>query len=235
MRSTVICILLVALSAPVLAGDRDQDLFRELGHDVSALPSTTNLAWLLAGTALTLGAHAVEDADGAARALDQGAVDLISDSGNIWGDMFVQAPLALVAWGGGTWSGHEEVAGTGYAMARGLAISYVTVGLLKRAIDRERPNGERYSFPSGHTAAAFTTAGVLTRRHGGWLGGASLALGVTTAMGRMEDMKHYAGDTAAGATIGWIVGRTVARGGDDDPTAWRLLPAGRGLVLTRSF
>ena len=54
-------------------------------------------------------------------------------------------------------------------------------------------------------------------------------------MGRMEDMKHYASDVVAGATIGWIIGRTVGREGPLDENAWQVVPFGRGLAMTKSF
>jgi membrane-associated phospholipid phosphatase len=120
-------------------------------------------------------------------------------------------------------------------MGRGLLLTYTTNSLIKVLVDRERPNGDRYSFPSGHTAAAFTTAGVLTRRHGPWIGAASLVLAGFTALGRMEDLKHWASDVAAGATLGWIIGRNAARSDPEDPKAWRLVPTPGGLALARGF
>jgi len=206
-----------------------------LVEDLGALPSTENGWWLLGGTALTLAVHQFEDADGAARAFGREPLDSLSDLGNIWGDLRVQGPLALGCWGVGSWADRDEIAGLGFDLTRGLLLTYTTVSLVKVAVNRTRPNGEDYSFPSGHTAAAFTTAGVVTRRHGGWAGGLVLGLGVLTAMGRMEDMKHHASDTVAGATIGWIIGRTVARGARTDDTAWRVVPLGRGLALARRF
>ena len=54
-------------------------------------------------------------------------------------------------------------------------------------------------------------------------------------MGRMEDMKHYASDVVAGATIGWIIGRTVARDDPADKTAWQVVPFGSGLAMIKRF
>ncbi|MEJ2721226.1 MAG: phosphatase PAP2 family protein [bacterium] len=199
------------------------------------MPTRANGLWLLGGTALTIIVYQFEDAEGAARFLDRGGWDALSDVGNVWGDARLQVPLALGAWGAGAWTGHSYIAGTGYAMSRGLLLTYATNSLIKVLVDRERPNGERYSFPSGHTAAAFTTAGVLTRRHGPWIGAASLVMAGLTGMGRMEDLKHWASDVAAGATLGWIIGRNAARTNPGDPGAWRLVPTPRGLALVRGF
>jgi membrane-associated phospholipid phosphatase len=226
-------------TTPAAAGTEDPprvaELPGDLARDLGALPSTGNAWWLLGGTALTVIVYQFEDAEGAARALDQGALDGLADFGNIWGDIRVQGTLALGTWATGSWSGSPRTAGTGYALSRGLLLSYAAVSLLKTVVERERPDGEPYSFPSGHTAAAFSTAGVLTRRYGGWAGGTALFLGGLTAAGRLEDLKHYPSDVVAGAAIGWIVGRTVARAGSADPRAWRVVPLGAGLAVAKGF
>jgi len=225
-------------TAPAGAPQEDTSLAHFPGalvDDIAALPTLENLWWLVGGTALTLGVYQFEDPERAAEALDRGVWDALSDFGNIWGDVRVQAPLALGAWGVGTWAHKPDLAELGFDLSRGLLLTYAVVGLMKPVFDRTRPNGDRYSFPSGHTAAAFTTAGVVTRRYGGWAGAITIGLGVMTGMGRMEDLKHYASDVVAGATIGWIIGRTAAR---EDPTegiAWRLVPAGRGLAVVARY
>jgi len=220
--------------------DTEEDV--SLGHypgavldDIVALPTWENAWWLLGGTALTIGVYQFEDPVKASEALNKGIWDGLSDFGNIWGDARVQVPLALGTWGIGSWAGNNEVAGFGFDLSRGLLLTYATTSILKAAVNRTRPNGEDYSFPSGHTAAAFTTAGVVTQRYGGWLGGISIGLGVLTGMGRMEDVKHYASDVVAGATIGWIIGRTVARKDPNDKTAWQVVPFGNGLAMIKSF
>jgi membrane-associated phospholipid phosphatase len=234
--------LLLAVSALTAAGapaqpasPRVTDLPRDLIADLAALPSRENGLWLLGGAALTITVYQIEDAEGAARALDRRIWDTLSDAGSFWGDARLQLPLALGAWGVGAWTDNPRAAGTGYAMTRGLLITYATVSSLQVVIDRERPNGERYSFPTAHTAAAFSTAGVLTRRYGGWIGAASLLLAGFTAMGRMEDLKHWASDVAAGATIGWVVGRTASRDEPGEPRAWRLVPTPTGMTAVRRF
>jgi membrane-associated phospholipid phosphatase len=203
--------------------------------DIVALPTMYNAWWLIGGTALTIGVYQFEDAEGASRALDQGIWDTLSDVGNIWGDPLVQVPLALGTWGVGNWTDNESLAGLGFDLSRGLLLSTSVTGLLKPIADRTRPNGDSYSFPSGHAAAAFTTAGVVCQRYGGWAGGISLGLGVMTAMGRMEDLKHYPSDVIAGATIGWIIGWTVGRDKSGEDTALRIVPTGNGLALTGQF
>ncbi len=204
-------------------------------EDLIALPTVENTWWLLGGTVATFLAYEVEDPEGAVRGLDRGLLDSLADFGNIWGDMRVQVPLALGCWVGGSWQASEEIADLGYDLSRGLLLTYSITGVSKHVVRRDRPNGGSLSFPSGHTAAAFTTAGVLSRHYGGLVGAAGIGLGVLTGLGRMEDNKHFASDVVAGAAIGWIIGRTVAREGSSEPSAWRVVPSSNGLVLVGAF
>jgi len=84
--------------------------------------------------------------------------------------------------------------------------------LLKEVVHRKRPNGEdNLSFPSGHAANAFALAAV-AERHYGWKGGVpAYTLASLVAVSRLQRNKHYLSDVMAGATLGYIVGRTVVR------------------------
>ena len=84
--------------------------------------------------------------------------------------------------------------------------------LLKEAVHRERPNGEdNLSFPSGHASNAFALAAV-AERHYGWKAGLpAYTLASLVAVSRLQRNKHYLSDVMAGATLGYIVGRTVVR------------------------
>lgn len=236
-HAPVSMLLLMTMLRPALATE-DTSVRRfpaAVVDDIVALPTMHNAWWLIGGTTLTIVVYQFEDAEGVSRALDNGIWDFLSDTGNIWADARVQVPLALGSWGVGGWTDNENLAGFGFDLSRGLLLSYSVTGLMKPVFDRTRPDGDRYSFPSGHTATAFTTAGVICQRYGGWAGGVSLGLGVMAAMGRMEELKHYPSDVVAGATIGWIIGWTVGRDKGGDDTALRIVPTGKGLALTGRF
>lgn len=228
--------ILLAIAPAAIAGGA-KALAVDLGRDVRALGARENLYWLAGGSLLTWFAYEIEDPAGARRALDDGVIDPIVDAGNIYADIRLQAPLALGLWGYGAGRGHERLAAFGYDLTRALALTSAVTGVLKPIADRERPNGEDFSYPSGHTAAAFSLAGVVSRHAGGWATTAAVTAGCLTALGRMEDLKHYASDTAAGATIGWIIGRSAARYGPgvDDGSAWKLTPMRDGLMVSRRF
>lgn len=77
---------------------------------------------------------------------------------------------------------------------------------LKKIVNRERPNGaNRRSFPSGHTATAFTAAEFLHQEFGHlspWISIAGYSTAGATAYLRMYNNEHWLGDVLAGAAIG---------------------------------
>ncbi len=77
----------------------------------------------------------------------------------------------------------------------------VTYGL-KYTIDRQRPNGEEHSFPSGHTSMAFQGATFIQMRYGLEYSLLAYLGAVYVGYSRVESDNHYIGDVVAGAIIG---------------------------------
>jgi len=132
--------------------------------------------------------------------------------------------------------GSPDTAGQMLAInAQSFALTYLVVAITKNAVRRERPYGQdcdsplgeagtdceesnRYkSFMSGHTAMAFTAAGLVCSHHGSlpiYGGGAGdraacyAAMGAATTVGalRMAADRHYFSDVIFGAGIGLISG-----------------------------
>lgn len=86
--------------------------------------------------------------------------------------------------------------------AKAMGTSFVLTHSLKRIIDKPRPNGGRYSFPSGHTSSAFTGAAFLQRRFGWAVGAPSYLLASYVGYTRIKARKHDIYDVGAGALIG---------------------------------
>jgi len=88
----------------------------------------------------------------------------------------------------------------------GLAFgtSWISTHALKRIINKERPNGGDYGFPSGHTAVAFSSAGFVQKRYGWKYGLPSYILASYVAWTRIEADKHDVWDVLAGAAIGVV-------------------------------
>jgi membrane-associated phospholipid phosphatase len=99
-----------------------------------------------------------------------------------------------------------------YDLLDAFLVNWAYTSVVKVAVGRERPNGEdTKSFPSGHASNAFALAAVV-ERHYGWKGGVpAYALASAVAVSRLQRNKHYLSDVMAGATLGYLVGRTVVR------------------------
>jgi len=83
----------------------------------------------------------------------------------------------------------------------GASLGVVLVG--KALIDEERPDdSDNDSFPSGHTASAFSSATTLHRRYGWEVGFPAYAVATLTGVARERARKHYWWDVLAGAAIG---------------------------------
>jgi len=94
------------------------------------------------------------------------------------------------------------------------------------------------SFPSGHSAAAFSLATVVAlqyRRHG-WVPVVAYSLAAGVGLSRMALDRHWASDVAIGAVVGHLVARLVVR---NHERRRRIVPAlactARGVALSLSF
>ncbi len=82
-----------------------------------------------------------------------------------------------------------------------VLISQSLVHVLKRTIDRTRPNGGRYSFPSGHTSSAFLGPGFIHLRYGLKYAWPMYVAAGYVGYTRVESDNHYETDIVAGAAI----------------------------------
>ena len=132
---------------------------------------------------------------------------------DIYGSTAFNLPAAFGLWGLGRTAGAAGLAGLGRDLTHALAMAQVVVGPVKLAAHRRRPDGSnRLSFPSGHAANAVAIARVVQRRSGNRWGLPLYAVAALTAVGRLEDGRHYLSDVTAGATVGYIVGSAVGLG-----------------------
>ena len=87
----------------------------------------------------------------------------------------------------------------------GTGIYYVTTKTLKYVVNETRPNGEPYSFPSGHTTTAFFGAHVLAKEYGEDYPAIAItgyALASTTGILRVANNEHWVSDVLMGAAVG---------------------------------
>jgi len=84
-----------------------------------------------------------------------------------------------------------------------MGTSFIVTHGLKILINKERPNGGDYSFPSGHTSAAFTGAAFIDRRYGYKVGIPAYLLASYVGWSRVNANKHDYWDVLGGILIGY--------------------------------
>jgi membrane-associated phospholipid phosphatase len=233
------------LDAPQGDGRRTMGrFFPNLGRNFVGVFSRDNALPFLIGAGATAGGFL---ADGSSRSYF-GAGRRFDDLGNagqtIGGGTFV-APVAALFLAAGRFSSDSRFRAVTYDTAQALAVTGGWTFAFKSAAHRTRPDGsDQMSFPSGHASTAFAWATVANHHYGSRVGVPAYAVASLIGISRLEKNKHNVSDVLAGATIGFIVGRTVVRE-DGEPLArkprFTLAPAtdaqghGLGLSLNLAF
>ena len=182
-----------------------------LGHTHKLFVSYPKwLVTILAGGALALYATEEEKPGYVSRWLDRSFLEGGLDLGDAYGDgLFIGAgTLAVVA--AGQLTNSFPLKALGADLARSLLMSGSVVWALKIGVGARRPDGGPYSFPSGHTAAAFSVAPILYRHLGPGIGLPAYILAGLTGLARMEDRRHYLADVVFGAALGIAAGQISA-------------------------
>lgn len=101
----------------------------------------------------------------------------------------------------------EKLCFAGY-LSQEICNSWVTA--LKHYSNRERPDGSNFrSFPSGHTATAFSLATVVWKTYGWKLGLPFYLIACGVGIQRMERNRHYPTDVLVGAGLGFLLSGLV--------------------------
>ncbi|MDR8394274.1 phosphatase PAP2 family protein [Aliifodinibius sp. S!AR15-10] len=121
----------------------------------------------------------------------------------------------------------KKMAKTGWTAIEAVVFTQLATGFLKSAAGRERPfvedgnmdfdlfdndgNAQR-SFPSGHTSKIFALSTVLASSYDSpWVRIPAYALAASVALQRVESGEHWVSDVVVGGTLGYVIGRTLAK------------------------
>ena len=161
--------------------------------------------FILTGALITYGAltHAIRPL----RRLDEKLDKAVGEHPTKIDDYLMFAPAAAVY--GLDWAGlkakHNFRERT-FVMLSSHLLMLGSTHAVKHAAGVMRPDGSApNSFPSGHTAAAFTGAHILMREYGSvspWPGVAGYAAAAATGFLRIQNHRHWLSDVAAGAGLG---------------------------------
>ena len=221
-------------AAPTSNGKTDHpNFFRQLGGDFRHFPSIDTARWLFGGTVGSLIALSFDET---LNKRFQGSGTGFYNSGKIIGSAAFQGGSGLLAYGIGRVGRMPKVSHVGLDIVRAQIVSQVFTQALKVTVRRERPDGTKFSFPSGHASATFASAAVL-QRHLGWRAGIpAYTVASYVAFSRLHEDKHFLSDVIFGSALGMAVGRTVTRHGRSVYT-WTpvVSPEVTGIFVSRSF
>ncbi len=232
-RMTVLATLLMFSMAAPLHAATGETLPHDFGRSGSSggIPDTghhltTDL--LIIGAAGSFLAYGSEAPGASKQGHETLNLDTTLEWGNAYGSGWGVGGFALLTLAVGEMTDDPTTMAMGRDLTMSFAATAAVTGAIKYAVDRVRPDGDEFSFPSGHTSGAFSSVPVVWE-HLGWEAGATIAaLATCTGIARIETNRHYLSDVIAGAALGLAVGRIVSH----DHDGWRLSPGPTGLTLT---
>jgi membrane-associated phospholipid phosphatase len=184
-------------------------LLKDIGSDYKNTFSKETAIWYGGGLAAAGLVHLADEDIREALADPPEATTTALSGGDRYGNLTVQLPLAVGWWAISHALGSDRHADAGRDLLRAQINAMSWTYAIKFAVNRERPNGDDRSFPSGHSSATFATAMVL-QQHYGWKVGVPFFIGATyTSISRISDDKHWASDVVFGAAVGMASARTV--------------------------
>jgi len=184
-------------------------VLREMPRDSWRFVSWDTAAVLGMGGAAALIGHTWDD-DLAGEIETNVRLNDAMQPGNTYGSFRVQAFAGIGLYAGGWLAKNGELAVTGADIMRAQVLSQLYVQAIKFTAQRERPDGsDNRSFPSGHAASAFATAGVLQQHYGWKVGVPAAVVAGYVATARVHDNKHHLSDVIFGAAMGIAGARTV--------------------------
>lgn len=180
-----------------------------IAHDVGRLATRGPLATLAAGGALAGAVHG-QDVQAVHSLSSSHGIETSLDAGAVAGNGFTQVGAAFGVYAIGALTHNDTVGRLGSALVEAQAVNGLLTQGTKFIVQRRRPDGGRYSFPSGHTSATFATADVLEQTFG-WKVGLPAYIGAAyVGASRLAEQKHYLSDVAFGAAIGLASSRSLA-------------------------
>ena len=196
-----------AAAAPAQVEGGSHNFFRLVAGDFKNFFST-DTAKVMSYFAIAAVATAPWDREGVNNGFN--IPTTIFQGGNLAGSFPFQIGAGFATYGLGRSFGNARTAAAGRDIMRAQILSQVLVQGMKVTIRRERPDkSNSLSFPSGHAASAFATAGVLHKHYGWKVGVPAYAFGSYVALARMSWNRHHATDVVMGAGFGLASARTV--------------------------
>ena len=184
------------------------ELIRAIPGDFKSLPSKETGLWIGLGGAGSLAVHPADVSITDSLSENEALGDVLS-AGDFLGSGWVQAGGAALTYGIGLATASPKLSRVGAELIRGQVVSSTLTLGIKVAVQRTRPDGGKYAFPSGHATAAFTSATVLQQELGWKAGIPAYIVAGYVGIARVQGRHHYPSDVIFGAFVGIASARTV--------------------------
>ena len=159
-----------------------------------------------------------------------------SDIGEIYGKLVPNALFFVGAFSYSWWAKDQDFKNDAFLMLKSSVIAMSYTYVLKYIIQAKRPNGELYSFPSGHSTAAFAFASVIGARYPWYYSVPAYSLAVLAALSRLEAEEHHLQDVIMGAGIGIATGLGVYHSSyHTDKGSVKIIPTFNGFIVSAQF
>lgn len=261
--------ILIAVPSAVLPTEDDsvKAIFTNIFHDqksIATSPLRADRGDLALWGATTAGAIGLAVQWNGRRSLDKqlsdswgqasGSAKTAWESVSLLGSGEVTFGVSVIGYGWGSWQENDRMKRFTARWFEALVDATIWGTGMKFLFGRDRPgtapyqgdfhgpNGLRnFSFPSGHTTAAFTTAAVFSREfETPWVTVPAYALATGVGISRLALQKHWTSDVLVGAVLGQSIGSLVMRRDQRENhqsvswTPW-ISPDVVGLSFARSF
>jgi len=233
IRASIVCAATVSslcVTSPAFAQAQAADAQKSSGfsrmfettiNDFRRLPSQDTLMVLSIGGAIAAAGQA-RDWD-VTNGFSATRLRSTFEPGATIGGARAQIAGAFATYAVGRVTRNPRVAGVGTDLIRAQLVAQTITAGIKLSARRHRPDGDEFSFPSGHSSVTFATATVLQRNFGWKAGVPAYALASYVAASRVQMKRHFFSDVAFGAAIGIVAGRTVTVG--RGPARFAVAPA----------
>ena len=182
---------------------------KNLGRSFVGVFSRDNLSPFLVGAAATGSAFIV---DGHSQSALRGQAEDLSEAASTAGGLKFMLPATVSLFVAGRFAEGSRFRAFSYDATEAVIVNGLYTEIFKKAAHRTRPDGsDNQSFPSGHASTAFAWATVAQSHYGWKVGVPSYLAASAIGFSRISNNKHHLSDVLAGATIGYITGRTVVR------------------------
>ena len=184
--------------------------FGNLGYNFKSIFSLTSLPPAMAGSVVSVAAHGFDT---------QVNQWVFRHRDSEWGTVgdFLGSPEFVIPVIGtlyifGRHSEDTKFRCMTYSLVQGYILVTGIDYVIKFSTHRERPDkSDHQSLPSGHAGTSFMVAGILSHYYGHKVAFAAYIGAAFISISRLQQNVHWVSDIFAGATVGYIIGNTVAR------------------------